>query len=78
MNTIRDYYEKMRLSDYLYWFFRNLVAFILVLICYPVIILFRLLNLIKLLFIVDGSSTINFPWEIIKDLWNALFNRDDY
>ena len=56
----------MKITDRLYWFFRNLSAFILLLVFSPFYWVINLtIALIKVLIVTDGSSIIAYPWE-----WN--------
>jgi len=57
----------MKFNNCLYWFCRNLIAFILVLIISPYYwlckIVYSIMDAIRILFIFDGSDTIAFPNE---------------
>ena len=57
----------MKFSDYLYWFSRNLLAFILVLIFSPIYWIWQIIGAtvgaIIILFNPSGSETIGFPHE---------------
>lgn len=55
--------DKMKITDRLYWFARNLAAFILQTICVPFFVLYMWIRSIQTLFITDGSELLGFPWE---------------
>jgi len=53
----------MKLTDRLYWFFRNLIAFTLIILFSPFTILIAAFRLIGILLVTDGSEVLCFPWE---------------
>lgn len=55
----------MKIKYRLYWFGRNLIAFLLFLIATPFSIIWSIILAIRILFITNGSEVIGFPWE-----WN--------
>ncbi len=55
----------------LYWFLRNLSAFILLIPCSLVSYSWGWIKTARIIFITDGSETISYPWEID---WNWNFD----
>ncbi len=53
----------MTFNDRCYWFFRNLLAFLLFVFCFPIYIIIDFLKVAKILFNTSGSEIITFPWE---------------
>ncbi len=47
----------------MYWFLRNLSAYLLLIITIPFHTLVSIIFASRLLFIVDGSEVLNYPWE---------------
>jgi hypothetical protein len=53
----------MKIKDRLYWFSKNLVTFILLLIVLPFHLAFAIIRGLRIVFITDGSEELTFPWE---------------
>lgn len=61
----------------LYWFSRNLAAFVLWVVVYPLeIILDFAVQLHTLFFLSDGGTYIAFPWERAKWLWDTYMSDE--
>lgn len=54
----------MKINWRLYWFLKNLSAFILTSICIIPFTLYWWIRMAKTLFITNGSETIGYPWEM--------------
>lgn len=56
----------MKIKDRVYWFFKNLLAIVLILIIGPFYIVYALSGALYILFFVtDGSTDLLWPWQ-----WN--------
>ena len=59
------------LSNMTWWFFRNLAAYILMVITFPifliVIYIYSIFRNLKVVFTPDGSEVIRWPWELERD-----------
>ena len=64
----------MRLRDRLHYFFRNLSAWVLMLIFWPIYSLWNMIVTTKVLFITDGSEEIIFPNEYD---WLGLLDKEE-
>ena len=49
--------------DRMYWFLRNLSAFALGIIVYPIFVTWTILRHIPMIFITDGSEVLSYPWD---------------
>lgn len=51
----------------MYWFLRNLSAFVLIILLSPVDIALAFVGIVKTLFVTDGSVILLWPWENWSD-----------
>jgi hypothetical protein len=66
----------MELPGRIYWFLKNLSAFILLLIVRPLYCLWEIIISIKVLFVTDGSEELLFPWEYDWMGWRGWGGED--
>lgn len=53
----------MSVTDRIYWFLRNLLAFILILLISPFYMIWQIIGSFIILTVTDGSEVIAWPWD---------------